>query len=278
MTDSEHPSRDARISQLRRAIGAIEAASADLVRSPTAPTEPEGIAGRPRRDEPAQISYSGIPEGEDWMDRLPARYRDGERGFDRRLMEQLAAVGVRCYTIGSLISSRTPPQAIPIFIDWLTHLEERIPGPEDRHRQTIRANLINCLDDPAVRDNPEVVDLMIDQLTRRPPLPGNAPDAAGYALARIATEKDFARIAKLIEELPPEVPKGSLIEYMGKVRTPEARDIVLHYLDNGWTYFALKALIAMKTPGIHDRIKPYLQDRNDMVREYARKAIEKLPE
>jgi hypothetical protein len=36
---------------------------------------------------------------------------------------------------------------------------------------------------------------------------------------------------------------------MGKVNTPEARAIALLYRDNGWTYFALKALIAMKPPG-----------------------------
>lgn len=193
-------------------------------------------------------------------------------------MAELAAVGVRCYTLDSVSSIGKVPQAIPILIEWLSRLEERVPGPENRHRQAIRANLIRCLGDSTLRGNRGVIDLMIDQLTRRPPLPGVAPDRAGYTLTRIATKKDFARIAHLIEELPPEVPKGSLIEYMGKIKTPQARDIVLHYLDNGWTYFALKALIAMKAAGIHDRIEPYLQDRNAIVREYARKAMEKLPE
>lgn len=278
MCELQPPPRDARIAELRQAIGAIEATSTDVERRPTTATEPEGTAARHRHDGPVQISRGGIPEGEDWMDRLPARYHDGQGGFDRRLMEELAAVGVRCYTINSLINFRTNPRAIPIFIDWLEHLEELIPGPENHHRQAIRVNLIFCLKNSVARGHPEVIDLMIDQLTRRPPLPGSAPDAAGYALARIATKKEFARIAKLIEELPSEVPKGSLIEYMGKVKTPQARDIALHYLDDGWTYFALKALIAMKTPGIHDRIEPYQLDPNAMVRRYARRAMEKLPE
>lgn len=278
MSDPKTPSQDARIAALREAIGAVEATSADLERRPTAPAAPEASAARPAREESGQISYSGMPEGEDWMDRVPARYHHGEGGFDRRLMTELAAVGVRCYTLNSVTNIGATPRAVPILIDWLSRLEERIPGPESRHRQAIRANLIRCLGDTALRGNRAAIDLMVDQLTRRPPLAGVAPDRAGYTLARIATKKDFARIAKVIEELPPEVPKGSLIEYMGKVKTPQAREIALHYLDNGWTYFALRALIAMKAAGVHDRIKPYLQDSNDMVREYARKAMEKLPE
>lgn len=275
MTDPQSSSQDDRITELRRAIGAIEATSADLERRPSAPEAPQA---RPVLDKPGQVGYGGVPEGDDWMDRVPARYHNGEGGFDRRLMKDLASVGVRCYTLDGVTGIGSVPQAVPILIDWLSRLEERIPGPENRHRQAIRANLIRCLGDRTLRGNRQVIDLMIGQLTRRPPLPGVAPDRAGYALARIATKEDFTRIAQLIEELPPEVPKGSLIEYLGKVKTPQAREIALHYLDNGWTYFALKALIAMKATGVHARITPYLQDSNAMVREYARRALEKLPE
>jgi hypothetical protein len=189
----------------------------------------------------------------------------------------LAAVGVRCYTLDDLTKVRTIPQAIPIFIDWLTHLEERIPGPEDRHRQVIRGNLIRNLNDAAARGNRAAIDVLIAQLQRRPPLTGGAPDYAGYALARIATKKDFARIAELIDQLPPDVPKGSLIEYLGKVKSPEARAIAVHYLDHGWTYFALRALIAMKATGVRERVEPYLHDANAMVRREARRAMKVLP-
>jgi hypothetical protein len=62
--------------------------------------------------------------------------------------------------------------------------------------------------DPAARGNRQAIDLLINQLQRRPPLTGAAPDYAGYTLARIATKKDFARIAELIDQLPPKFRRG----------------------------------------------------------------------
>lgn len=224
------------------------------------------------------ISYPDMPEGDDWVHRVPARYHDGERGFERRIMEDLAGVGVPCYTLSDLQKVRTIPQGIPIFLDWLTHLEERIPGPETRHRGIIRGDLIRNLNDPAARGNRDVIEALLGQLRRQPPLDRGTLDFAVRALARLTTKKDFELIAELLEDLPAEVPKGPLIEYMGKVKTPEARDIALHYLDSEWTYFSLKALIAMKAAGVRDRVKPYLDDANPMVRQYARQAMEKLPQ
>lgn len=277
MSDPKQPASNDRIAQLRAAIGAIEATTADLVRAPKPDADQSAPSPHAGATSTKPLTYVGMPEGEDWMDQLPARYHHGQNGFDRRIMEELARVGVRCYTLNDLTKAKTIPQAIPIFIDWLTHLEARIPGPEDEHRQAIRANLIRNLNDPAARGNAEAIDALIGQLQQAPPLPGLAPGFAAYALQRIATKKEFARIAALLDDLGPDGPKGALIEYMGKVKTQEAQDIALQYLDTQWTYFSLKALIAMKTPGIHDRISPYLQDSNATVRKYARKALETLP-
>lgn len=277
MSDPKQPASNDRIAQLRAAIGAIEATTADLVRAQKPDADQSAPSPHAGATSTKPLTYVGMPEGEDWMDQLPARYHHGQNGFDRRIMEELARVGVRCYTLNDLTKAKTIPQGMPIFIDWLTHLEERIPGPEDEHRQAIRANLIRNLNDPAARGNAEAIDALIKQLQRTPPLPGLAPGFAAYALQRIATKKEFARIAALLDNLGPDGPKGALIEYMGKVKTQEAQDIALHYLDTQWTYFSLKALIAMKTPGVHDRIRPYLQDSNATVRKYARKALETLP-
>ncbi|BBY27121.1 hypothetical protein GCM10023114_51260 [Mycolicibacterium sediminis] len=278
MSDQQPLTGAERLAQLRQAIGAIESASADLVRQPRPPAEDYGGAQASRSDTPESITYVGMPEGDDWMRRIPARYHDGQDGFDRRIMEELAAVGAPCYTLNDLTKARTVPQGIPIFVDWLNHLEERIPGPEDHHRQAIRSNLIRNLNDPAARGNRDAIDALINQLERRPPLPGGATGFAGFALKRIATKRDFPRVAQLIEDLPPEMSKGPLIEYLGKVKTPEALDIALRYLDTEWTYYSLKALIAMKPAGIRSRVEPHLQDPNAMIRRLARRALEKLPE
>ncbi|SDC05625.1 hypothetical protein SAMN04488581_0007 [Mycolicibacterium neoaurum] len=277
MGDQDDPTYSDRIAQLRKAIDAIESTTAGMVRAPEPAPDPCAERTPNAATPPPALTYVGMPDGDNWMDPLPARYHHGSNGFDRRIMEQLAAIGVRCYTLNDLTKAKTIPQAIPIFIDWLTHLEERIPGPEDEHRQAIRANLIRNLNDPAARGNADAIDALIKQLQRTPPLPGLAPGFAAHALQRIATKREFDRIAALLGDLGPDGPKGALIEYMGKVKTPQAQEIALHYLDTQWTYFSLKALIAMKTPGIHDRIRPYLQDSNATVRKYARKALETLP-
>ncbi|ANE83450.1 hypothetical protein A7U43_28470 (plasmid) [Mycobacterium adipatum] len=211
------------------------------------------------------------------MQRIPARYHHGHDGFDRRLMEDLAAVGVRCYTVQDLHGSPVTTGVIDVLADWLAHLDDRIPGPETHHRQAIRANLIKQLNRTSVRGNQRVFDLLIAQMLYDPPLPGIAGNAAGYAIAKIATRHDFERISALIDQLPPGVSRGALIEYMGKVKTDDARDIALSYLDTEWTYFSLKALISMRAIGVRERVEPYLDSPNAFVRKYARRAMEVLP-
>lgn len=280
------------VAVLRQAISAIEATSADLprdrvrearvVRRQPPRREPPGRPPRAKQNAdgtwPA-ITYDGMPEGDGWMDNLPARYHHGQRGFDRRIMEELAAVGVPCYTVNQLSDHvRYVPQGIPIFIDWLTHLEERIPGPETDHRRAVRIGLIRGLDDIAVRGNRQAFDALVAELRRGATLPGPSADYAHFALARIATVKDFPTIAALLDELPCEAPRGALIEYMGRVKTPEAQQIVLMWLDTEWVWFALRALIAMKAPVVHARVALYVNDASSDVRKYAKRALARLPE
>lgn len=286
------PVRNDVITALRQAVAAIEATSTDLPRDRVAAARAVRRAPSPRRTPPKRrpstpkklpdgtwppVTYQGMPEGDDWMNKLPAWYHHGERGFDRRIMEELAAAGVPCYTVNQLADHvRFVPQGIPIFLDWLTHLEERIPGPETDHRNAVRIGLIRGLDDIANRGNRESIDLLAAQLRRRPPIPRRAADCAQFALARIATVKDFPTIAALLVEMPPEVARGDFIEYMGRVKTPEAQEIVLTWLDTEWTWFALRALIAMKARGVRERIAPYVDDANSDVRKYAKRALERL--
>ncbi len=286
------PKRLEAVAGLRQAIAAIEATTADLPHdrvkeSRVVRRQPPGRQSS-RRPPPAKqnadgtwppITYDGMPEGDDWMDHLPARYDHGQRGFDRRIMDELAAVGVPCYTLNQLSDHvRYVPQGVPIFITWLTHLDERIPGPETDHRRAVRIGLIRGLDDIAIRGNRQAFDALVAELRRGASLPGPAADYAHFALARIATVKDFPTIAELLDELPPEAPRGALIEYMGRVKTLEAQQIVLQWLDTPWTWFALRALIAMKASGVRDRIAPYVDDANSDVRKYAKRALERLPD
>ena len=282
MTSAE---RDAAIAHLRQAIGAIEATSADLVRKPPPPQEAPSPKKRrtPSKQNPDDswppITYPGMPEGDNWMTNLPARYDHGERGHDRRIMEELAAVGVPCYTLNHLADSvRTVPQGMPIFIDWLDHLEERVPGPETEHRDLLRLGLIRALDDPAARGNRDAINAVVNQLRRRPAPSGRVLDEAEVTLARIATATDFPTVAAIMEELTPRSMRGYLIEYLGRVKTAEAQELALRWLDTMYVQSAIKALVAMKAIGVRARVERYVDDPSSQVRKVARRAMERLPE
>jgi hypothetical protein len=40
----------------------------------------------------AAVSYPGMPYGANWLDDLPAWLKDGQRGFDLRLMSRLGGI------------------------------------------------------------------------------------------------------------------------------------------------------------------------------------------
>ena len=261
------------LARLRQAVAGIEG---------TAPVDPQAAAAarRARKEKPRPTPrprpYHRMPEGDDWMDKIPVKYRHGENGFDRRLMENVAAAGYRCYTIDQL-PDRTAPQLIPTVLDWLEHLEERIPGPETPHRERIRDALIWRLNDSAARGNRHAIDVVIAQIRRtEPPLPSLAAAGAGQVLARIALPRDFDRIAELFHELDDSrSEKFFLTAYFGKVKTAQSRDTILPYLDR-YAQIAIPALIKMNAVGVRHRIEPYLRDSWPPTRRYARRAMERL--
>lgn len=233
--------------------------------------------------EHATITYTRMPPGSenggtDWMNNVPARYVHGQNGFDRRIMEELAAVHVPCYTLDDLSNGPgTIPQGVPIFIDWLANLENRLPGTETEHRSIIRSGLIRNLIDPAARGNQQAIDLLIAQVRYQPPLPPRQRDWACTGLGVIATKQNFAQIADLLANFPQGTPKSALVEYLGKVKTPEAQDLAISYLDSGSREAAIKALVRMKATGVRHLIEPLLNDSYASIRKQARRAMEKLP-
>ncbi|MEU7139683.1 HEAT repeat domain-containing protein [Nocardia sp. NPDC046473] len=226
----------------------------------------------------ARMPYGSENGGTEWMNDLPARYTDGERGFDRRIMTDLAAVGVPCYTLGDLSNGpRTIPPGIPVFVDWLANLETRIPGPETEHRSAIRSGLIRNLIDPAARGNQEAIELLIAQVRHVPPIPERMQTWACEALRLIAGPKNFTEIAGLLAELPKGTAMLPLVEYLGKVKTAESRDTAVRYLDGPARGYAIKALVQMKATGVRQLIEPFVHDRSASVRKQAERAMQKLP-
>lgn len=208
------------------------------------------------------------------------RFVDGRDGFDRRLMEDLHLVGVRAYTVGRLTSAvNSVPPAIPVFIDWLRHLDERVPGPESRQRVTMRNTLIIALDDPAAKGNRDAIDALFEQLDRTsPPLETPVQIWATEILAKLATKDDYTTMLALLHR--PGIEDGTrvaIVRYLGKYRKPESRDAALACL----TYpivrqEAIRTLGKVGTAADADTIAGYTHDDNPRVRNSVRTALAKL--
>ena len=225
--------------------------------------------------------YAAMPQAENWLEDLPARYRDGHNGFDIRIARDLAAVGVRCYTVNDLANGlRTIPPAIPVFVDWLERLDERIPGPETHHKWAIRTGLICNLIDPAAKRNRRAIEVLFHQLDRTdPPLEPHVEFWAVLALDTIAERSDYDRMAHLLETLPHTASKVPVLHYLGQFRTEEAHRLILPYMADPETRSAaIKALARFKNPADRPLIDRYAGDPNNQVRSAVRAAQKKVPE
>ncbi|MGY0497378.1 HEAT repeat domain-containing protein [Nocardia sp. FBN12] len=236
----------------------------------------------------AAFNYPGMPHGDDWLDNPPAWFHDGRNGYDIRLVRDLAAVGVRSYGLSELAKLRTIPPAIPVFLDWLEHLDDKIPGPEEwgrfnsaeHHKACIRSDLIRNLNDPAAKGNRKAIDLLVGQLRRQPALTDEVRFRAGSALATIAERGDFDLVVTLISEQPLGHPViAALLRFIGRQKTLRAKDIALAHLEHPHTRnFAIDALGQMKATGVRAVIESYLDDPDPYTRNQARKALARLSE
>lgn len=279
----------ANLRQYRKRLAAFHIHQLAIAKTtPTAADRGERRATPSTAASPPVITYPGMPHGEDWLTNLPAWFHDGRNGYDLRLVRDLAAVGVRAYGLSDLAKLPTIPPAIPVFLDWLAHLDDKIPGPEEwgrfntaeHHKACIRADLIRNLNDPAAHGNRAAIDLLVDQLRRRPPLAEDVRYWAGSGLATTAESSDFDLVATVISEQPPgDVVIAALMRFIGRHPTPAAKEIALAHLEHPHTRnFAIEALGQMKAPGVRALIQPYLVDSDAYTRDEAKKAIARLPE
>ncbi|ADG80040.1 HEAT repeat domain-containing protein OS=Tsukamurella paurometabola (strain ATCC 8368 / DSM/ CCUG 35730 / CIP 100753 / JCM 10117 / KCTC 9821 / NBRC 16120/ NCIMB 702349 / NCTC 13040) OX=521096 GN=Tpau_3457 PE=4 SV=1 [Tsukamurella paurometabola] len=227
------------------------------------------------------FEYDGMPQGDDWMEHYDRRNLvNGKDSFDIRLMQDLNEVGVRAYTVGDLNrAARSVPPAIPVFVDWLDHLDDRVPGEETPHRSALRRSLLTALDDPAAKGNRAAADAVYAQLQRTsPPLENHMQIRAMEILARIGTKNDYDRMLVLARR--PDLDTGkriALVRYLGRFRRPESREVALSYLPIEFVQQeAIRALGKIGTADDIDAITAYADDENPRVRRAVETALTKL--
>lgn len=213
----------------------------------------------------------GPPYGDD-----PATWPE----YRRRMMAELDAAGIPEHTIFALVNSDLDfPQAVPIMVDWLEHLDERVPAGEPREawRWALLRNLIT----KHARGNQRAFDVVLDQFYADPPLATGERESAILALLAIATPAQFDQMAALIAHLTGVEARWHVVSWLSTVKTPAAVALATGLLtdpDPAVRYQAVRALIRQRARGVRSTVAALLDDVEPDVRREAEKALAKLPE
>ncbi|GAA4534777.1 hypothetical protein GCM10023161_07290 [Mycobacterium paraffinicum] len=204
----------------------------------------------------------------------PATWPESEQAMKR----QLDAAGIPEDTVWELVNSPNDyPQAVPIIVDWLQHLDERVPPEEDR--RAWRAGLLRNLITKHAKGNRAAIDALFHQFEIEPPLSNLELEAAGFALAKICERSDFPRIAALIRAGRDFPTKSLLVEWIGQIKTDEAKELAVSQLPYPASRIpAMRALVRQRATGVRDAVAEYLDDEHEIFRKEARKTLDKLPE
>ncbi|WP_155764548.1 hypothetical protein [Mycobacterium intracellulare] len=197
---------------------------------------------------------------------------------EQAMKRELDAAGIPEDTVWELVNSRNDyPQAVPIVIDWLQHLDERVPPEEDR--RAWRAGLIRNLITKHAKGNRAAIDILFHQFEIEPPLSNLELEAAGFALAEICERSDFGRVADLIRAERDFPTKSVLVQWLGQIKTDEAKELAVSQLSKPATRIpAMRALVRQKASGVRDAVAAYLNDEHEVFRKEARKTLDKLPD
>lgn len=201
-----------------------------------------------------------------------------EEPTPRQAMKRdLNAAGIPEDTVWQLVNSAQDyPQAVPIMVDWLRHIDERVPAGEDR--DILREGLIRNLITKHAKGNRDAINVLFDQFAIDPPVSRYVLEAAGFALAKICDRSDFPRIAALIRSEQDFPTKSVLVQWIGRIETEEAKELAVSQLANPATRIpAMKALVRQRATGVRDAVAKYLDDEHQIFCTEARKTLDKLP-
>lgn len=176
---------------------------------------------------------------------------------------------------------KTMPAAVPVFTDWIKHIDERLPEPrhtkaERKHKDSIWMCLDINLIDPAAKGNRDTIEALFGQFDK-----SWAPEGVRYQAARaldyIATKADYDRMVALLRDSNSGV-RNAVTHYLGRFRTDRSHDLLVHLLatDPEVTQAAMTALARMKRPEDIEILRPWLDDPRDLIQRDAKRAIAKL--
>jgi HEAT repeat protein len=191
------------------------------------------------------------------------------------LAHDLRAAGVPFSDVWELVNARTQYKAaIPVLIDWLRNIEQRVPGPD---QPRVREGLVRALSVSAAR--PAAAQALIEEFR-------NAPDrsetglgwVAGNALSVVADDSVFEEIAALAQNPRYGKARQMIVWGLGRSKDPRAVPLLVGLLGDGDVAgHAVMALAKLRPPGVRPAVMRLLDHPQALVRREAAKALARLP-
>jgi HEAT repeat protein len=191
------------------------------------------------------------------------------------LAGELRRAGVPVSDLWQLVNAKTQYRAaIPVLIDWLRGIDERVPAPD---RPKLREGLVRALSVPAAR--PAATRVLIEEFRR-----AQDPSGLGYrwvvgnALSIVADDSVLDELAALVSDRSYGKARQMLV--LGLARSKDTRVVPLLtglLGDEDVVAHAVTALRKLRPPGVRPAIERLLDHPQALVRREAKKALARLP-
>ncbi|MCI0155505.1 HEAT repeat domain-containing protein [Leifsonia shinshuensis] len=190
------------------------------------------------------------------------------------LLFELSQAGVDIDDLWELVQTRDSyDAAIPILVDWLAHLDDRVP-PELRAR--VEEPIVRALTVPEARTSAPPVLLERFRLPQIDPGRG-VRWVIGNALGAIAGEKYFDEIEILARDTRYGRDREQLLRFFGRSKDPRAVPLLIVLLnDDDVVAHAAEALGRHRDPRSRGPLETLLAHPLPLARREATKALRKL--
>lgn len=192
-----------------------------------------------------------------------------------QLLRDLASVDVVVGDVWDLVNAKTAqyPTAVPVLLDWLRNLDERVPEPE---RTRLREGLVRALTVKSAR--PLAAPLMID-LFKQAHVAGRPGEAwtIGNALSVVADDTFFDELAALASDRRYGTARQMIVHGFSSSRHPLVIPLLIGLLeDDDVAAHAAIALGKLRAVEARPALEVLLAHSRPLVRREARKALAKI--
>lgn len=192
------------------------------------------------------------------------------------LGQDLRAAGVPVSDLWELVNSKgAQRQAVPVLLDWLRRLDDRVEDPAERAKT--REGLVRALSVPAAR--PMAAPALIREFRNTEDPSGLGLGwVIGNALSVVADDSVFDDIESLLRDRSYGKARQMIVFALSRSTDPRAVALLVDLLaDDDVVAHAVITLGKLRPKGVRAAIEPLREHPAALVRREARKALARLP-